>query len=90
MFRFLALALIVAFASAFTAPIAARASMSITMQQQPQEPAQKAPSSGWTLTMAGGERTVDDVKKAQKKAAKSYDQKDGCDDKEYKKGWPNA
>ena len=34
-----------------------------------------APKSGWTLTMAGGTRTVEDVYAAQKKAAKAYIQK---------------
>lgn len=48
----------------------------------------KAPSSGWTLSLAGGERTLEDIKKAQKKAAKAYESKDGCDEQDpgYK-GW---
>ena len=32
----------------------------------------KAPKSGWTLTMAGGTRTVEDVWAAAEKAKKSY------------------
>lgn len=34
--------------------------------------AAKAPKSGWTLTLAGGTRTVADVYEDQKKAAKKY------------------
>ena len=33
----------------------------------------KAPKSGFTLTLAGGQRTMEDVRKAQRKAAKSMD-----------------
>ena len=49
----------------------------------------KAPKAGWTLTMAGGQRTVQDVYADQKKAAKGYIQKDEveCDIKRTEKGW---
>jgi len=56
----------------------------------------KAPSSGFTLTMAGGHRDRSDVIKAQKKAVKGYlgadDIGDGLPDdiKRYGKGWMNA
>ena len=33
----------------------------------------KAPKSGFTLTLAGGQRTMEDVRKAQRMAAKSMD-----------------
>lgn len=47
------------------------------------------PKKDWTLTLAGGTRTVDDVWKAQKKAVKAYVQKEEvfCDVKNYEKGW---
>ena len=48
-----------------------------------------APKSGWTLTMAGGVRTLDDVYAAQKKAKKAYNGgQDGKSDlSRYQKGW---
>lgn len=52
-----------------------RANMVVMQQNQP-TPAPTAPKSGWSLTMAGGERTVEDVRKAQEKAKKSYNGKD--------------
>ena len=55
------------------------------------EEVKPAPKSGWTLTMAGGARTVDDVWASQEKAAKKYMSgagKDGESDiKAYEKGW---
>ena len=49
----------------------------------------KAPSSGWSLTMNGGVRTIADVYADQKKAAKSYIQKDEIESdlKRYETGW---
>ena len=49
----------------------------------------KPPKAGYTLTLAGGQRTVADVYKDQKKAAKSYVQKDEVelDIKRCQKGW---
>mmetsp|Transcript_21505 Transcript_21505/g.43559 ORF Transcript_21505/g.43559 Transcript_21505/m.43559 type:complete len:92 (-) Transcript_21505:346-621(-) len=35
-------------------------------------PTKKAPKSGWSLTMGGGTRTIEDVYADQKKAAKKY------------------
>ena len=53
-----------------------------------QPPVKLAPKKAWTLTLAGGVRTVDDVRKAQQKAAKALTEKDGeCDLKRYEKGW---
>ena len=37
--------------------------------------------------MAGGERTLEDVYAAQKKAAAGYEEKEGCDQTRYQKGW---
>lgn len=52
-------------------------------------PTKKAPKSGWTLTLAGGTRTIADVRAARKKAEKSYVQKDEveCDITRYEGGW---
>jgi len=77
--------------NAFVGPVSVAAPLrtsSPTMQQQPQEPP-KAPKNGWTLTLAGGSRTVADVYKDQAKAAKSYIQKDEVemDYKRTKAGW---
>ena len=49
----------------------------------------KGPKAGWTLTLNGGIRTVEDVYAAQKKAAKGYQPKDelGSDVVRYQKGW---
>lgn len=60
----------------------------LAMQQEPP----KAPKSGWSLTMAGGTRSVADVYADQRKAAKnSYQKKDvECDIERYEKGWPNS
>ena len=76
-------------ASAFVlpGPAVAPAPMRVNtpvMQEQP-----KAPKSGWTLTLAGGSRTIEDVRAARKKAEKSYIQKDEveCDIKRYEVGW---
>jgi len=84
MFRFLLLALFVAFASAFHSPMAARSQLDVSMNEAP-----KAPKSGYTLTMAGGQRTVADVYAAQKKAAKAEALKNEVelDIKRTQKGW---
>ena len=49
----------------------------------------KGPKAGWTLTLNGGVRTVEDVYAAQQKAAKGYQPKDelGSDVVRYQKGW---
>ena len=103
MFRSIVLALLVALSSAFMAPFvpAAQRSM-IVMQEQPTgmrtpapagTPMKKAPKSGWSLTMAGGQRTVADVYEARDKARKAYEKttmgEDGKSDLTMKvyKGW---
>ena len=48
----------------------------------------KAPTSGYTLSLDGGERTIADVKAAQVKAAKGFTKADGDSDlKRVQKGW---
>jgi len=48
----------------------------------------KAPKKDWSLTLGGGVRTVEDVRKDQKKAAKGLYEKDGESDLgRYQKGW---
>ena len=76
-------------ANAFVLPGPAVAPVRMNGLVMNEEPQMKpAPTSGWSLTMAGGQRTVEDVMKAQKKAAKSQSGKDGeCDIKRYEKGW---
>eukprot|EP00322_Chrysochromulina_rotalis_P008216 CAMPEP_0115853282 /NCGR_PEP_ID=MMETSP0287-20121206/13424_1 /TAXON_ID=412157 /ORGANISM="Chrysochromulina rotalis, Strain UIO044" /LENGTH=93 /DNA_ID=CAMNT_0003307355 /DNA_START=132 /DNA_END=413 /DNA_ORIENTATION=- len=90
MIRALVLALSALSANAFVLPAPGvsplRTTVAAMQEQQPEPP--KAPSSGWTLTLGGGTRSVEDVYAAQKKAAKSLQGKDGeCDIKETQKGW---
>ena len=90
MFRIVVLALLVALSSAFVAPFAPAQRSMIVMQEQPEK---KAPKSGWSLTMAGGQRTVADVYEARDKARKAYEKttmgEDGKSDLTMKvyKGW---
>lgn len=88
MFRFVVLALLVALSHAFMAPVAPAAQRSSIVMQE----GRKAPKSGWSLTMGGGQMTVEDIYKAQEKAKKSYEKSavggDGESDlSRYQKGW---
>ena len=68
-------------------PAVAPMRANVPAMQEMQPP--KAPKAGWTLTMAGGVRTMADVRTDQQKAAKKYmNDKDGqCDLKRYQTGW---
>ena len=57
------------------------------VMNDPQQP--RAPRSGWSLSMGGGQRTLADVRRDQRKAAKKYmAEKEGeCDIKRVQSGW---
>lgn len=89
MFRFTVIALLLAVSNAFMAPALHAQRSSIVMQEQPRP---KAPKAGWTLSMAGGVRTMEDMRKDQAKAKKAYEKStmggDGESDmKRYETGW---
>ena len=80
-------------APAFVAPASAVVSRraAVTMNEATRDsapPVHKPPSSGYTLTLNGGTRTIADVYASQAKAAKGYMKGDGdCDVKRTNKGW---
>ncbi len=78
-------------AHAFVLPGPATAPLRVAVVSMNGAEPVKAPKSGWSLTMAGGERTVEDVYKAQQKAAKSEDiyaqREPELDLKRTEKGW---
>lgn len=92
MFRFLLIAFFLALATAFVPPLSvARSPLNLKMSEIVKAEEVKAPKSGWSLTMNGGARTIDDVRKAQEKAAKSYAVRVSgdveVDTKRTEKGW---
>tara|TARA_B110001452_G_scaffold251078_2_gene239808 strand:+ start:300 stop:572 length:273 start_codon:yes stop_codon:yes gene_type:complete len=80
-------------APAFVAPASAVVSRraAVTMNEATRDaapPVHKAPSSGYTLSLTGGVRTIADVRADQAKAAKGYTKGDGSSDlKRINKGW---
>ena len=57
------------------APVRATITMDALATRDPAGDVKKAPSAGWTLTTAGGARTMADLMKDKEKAKKSYEGK---------------
>ena len=70
------------------APVRATIIMDAGATRDTSESVKKAPKAGWTLTTAGGARTMEDLQKDKVKAKKSYEGKEIERDVERTtKGW---